>query len=340
MKGFLHIRVWFILCGSLLWAQEVLPITLWALPQAVSPAQVGILEGRWRASAVHNFRRATSFLDYSTSWFGAEGRFLMGDMPAGAGGYFLSDVAGGLRTTKVMVSFAYEAPLGPKARYDHLRGGFTAGIVQRSIVPQDLYFEDQFDGRGFSLPGTEVPVRAAIWHADYGIGALYYRTRKVPGNVELVPFIGFSASRLNRPALGFFAQRTERLSRLWQGYGGARLYTRSPFEFAMSVHYLRANQSTWVGGSALVEFVLYEGGYWHTNPVGSVVVGAALRAQDQYALMAGFSLRKALYVGAAYSLLTRRQTTPTAFGGLQLTVGYQGGFSYRERGEAYPFPTF
>jgi type IX secretion system PorP/SprF family membrane protein len=339
MRDFYRILGWFILCGEVL-GQEVLPVTLWAMPQALSPVQVGLLEGRWRATAVHSFRRATGYLDYATSWFGAEGRFEIGEMPAGVGGYFMSDVAGGFRTTKVQVSFAYEAPLGPRARYDHLRGGFSAAVVQRSIVSQDLYFEDQFDGRGFSLPTSEVLVRSAIWHGDYAIGALYYRTRKVPGNVELVPYIGFSASRLNRPSIGFFVQSTERLSLFWQGYGGARLYTRSPFEFVGSVHYLRTSQSQWIGGTAQVEFVIYEGGYWHTNPVGSVVVGASLRARDQYALLVGFSVRRGLSVGAAYSVLTRRNTTPTAFGGLQLMVSYQGAFAYRERGVVYPFPNF
>ena len=89
-----------------------------------------------------------------------------------------------------------------------------------------------------------------------------------------------------------------------------------------------------------MEFVIYEGGYWHTNPTGSVVAGVSMRARDQYSLLAGFSLRKGLSIGAAYSLLTRRNTTPTAFGGLQLMVSYQGGFVYRERGETYPFPNF
>jgi hypothetical protein len=106
------------------------------------------------------------------------------------------------------------------------------------------------------------------------------------------------------------------------------------------VHHLRTNQSQWIGGTAQVEFVIYEGGYWHTNPVGSVVVGASLRARDQYALLAGFSVRRGLSVGAAYSVLTRRNTTPTAFGGLQLMVSYQGAFAYQERGVVYPFPNF
>jgi hypothetical protein len=108
MRDFYRILGWFILCGEVL-GQEVLPVTLWAMPQALSPVQVGLLEGRWRATAVHSFRRATGYLDYATSWFGAEGRFEIGEMPAGVGGYFMSDVAGGFRTTKVQVSFAYEA---------------------------------------------------------------------------------------------------------------------------------------------------------------------------------------------------------------------------------------
>ncbi len=93
MRDFYRILGWFILCGEVL-GQEVLPVTLWAMPQGLSPVQVGLLEGRWRVGAVHSFRRATGYLDYATSWFGAEGRFEIGEMPAGVGGYFMSDIAG------------------------------------------------------------------------------------------------------------------------------------------------------------------------------------------------------------------------------------------------------
>lgn len=339
MKGLLRILGWCIWCGSVL-AQEILPVSLWAVGQAISPAQVGLIDGTWRVQAVHSFRRATGFLDYGTSWVAVEGRFNLGDLPAGVGGYVVSDRAGAFRTTKLMVSLAYEAPLGARARYDHLRAGFAAGLVQRSLVVGDLYFEDQFDGRNFSLPTSEAVLQTAIWHADFAMGAMYYRTRKVPGNVELIPFVGFSASRLNRPSIGFYVRGAERLSLFWQGYGGARLYTRSPFEFTAALHYLRANQSTWLGGVGLVEFVLFEDGYWHTRPVGSVAVGAVLRAQDQYGLLAGLSLQKGLYMGLVYSLLTRKATTSTAFGGLQLMLSYQGGYRYRELGQTFPFPVW
>ncbi|MCX7606548.1 MAG: type IX secretion system membrane protein PorP/SprF, partial [Bacteroidia bacterium] len=245
---------------------------------------------------------------------------------------------GGWRTVKGMISFAYEAPLGPRARYDHLRGGVAAGFVQRSIEPTDLYYEDQFDGRSFSLPTAETFTRVSLWHADYAIGLLYYRTQKVPGNVELTPFVGFSASRLNRPSVGLLVREAERLSLFWTGYGGARLFTRTPFQFVGSLNYTRSNQSNWIGASFQTEFVIYEGGYWFTRPSGSVLVGAAMRARDQYALLAGFTLQKGLAVGVAYSLLTRRNTTPTTFGGIQLTMQYQLGYSYKERGTVYPFP--
>ena len=337
MKVWLHILAW---CTLLLrgWGQEILPIGFWAQPQALSPALVGLVDGRFRGQVVHAFRPATGFANFSSTWVGVEAPFTLGNLPAGAGGYFFSDVAGGLRLTKGMLSFAYEAPLGPRARYDHLRGGFAAGFVQRSLEPNDLYYEDQFDGRGFNRPTSESFERTSIAHADYGLGLLYYRTQKVPGNVELVPFLGGSVFHLNRPAIGFLVARAERLSLFWNAYGGARLYTRTPFQLVGSLQYARSNQSQWIGGNLLAEFVLYEGGYWFTKPVGSVLAGAALRARDQYALLAGLTIQKGLAVGLAYSLLTRRNTTPTTFGGMQVMLQYQLGYSYRERGVVYPFP--
>ncbi|MCX8111940.1 MAG: type IX secretion system membrane protein PorP/SprF [Bacteroidia bacterium] len=339
MKGYLHTQVWFILCGNLL-AQEILPVGLWSQPQALNPALVGLVDGKGRLRLTHMFRPATGFTNFTSTWVGVEVPFQLRELPAGLGGLFLSDVAGGWRITKGLFSLAYEAPLGSRVRYDHLRGGVYAGFVNRLIEPTDLYFEDQFDGVSFSRPTAENFSRTTLWHADFGIGLLYYRTQKVPGNVELAPFIGFSAARLNRPSIGFLVQDTDRLSLLWSGHGGARLFTRTPLQLVGTLIYARSNQSSWLGSSFLMEFVIYEGGYWHTRPLGSIHAGAALRARDQYALMAGFTLQKGLSVGLAYSLLTRRTTTPTAFGGIQLMMQYQLGYTYQERGITYPFPIF
>lgn len=339
MKGYLPILVWCILCGEAV-GQELLPVGVWSQPQALSPAHAGIIDGIARMNVSHYLRPATGFATFGSVWAGVEAPLRIRELPGGIGGLFVSDMAGGWRTTRASLSIAYEAPLGTRARYDHLRAGFSAGFVNRTIEPTDLYFEDQFDGITFSRPTTESFSRTTLWHADYGLGLLYYRTQKVPGNVELTPFVGFSVSRLNRPAIGFLVRDTERLSLFWSGYGGARLFTRTPFQFVGSLLYARANQSTLWGGSLLIEFVIYEGGYWHTRPSGSIIAGAALRARDQYALMAGFTLQKGLTAGLAYSLLTRRTTTPTAFGGLQLMLQYQVGYTYRERGTVYPFPIF
>ncbi|MEN3041171.1 MAG: type IX secretion system membrane protein PorP/SprF [Bacteroidia bacterium] len=330
---------WFILCDSLA-AQELLPTGLWSQPQALSPALVGLIDGKMRLNLSHQFRPATGFTNFSTTWISMEAPFRLGELPAGVGGLLLSDAAGGWRQVKAILNFAYEAPLGPRARYDHLRAGIYAGIVNRSVQPNDLYFEDQFDGITFSRPTTESFERSTIWHADVGLGALYYRTQKVPGNVEVVPFAGFSVARINRPSIGLLVQNTARLSLLWSVHGGARLFTRSPLQLVGNVVLSRSNQSSWIGGGILAEFVIYEGGYWHTRPVGSIIAGASLRARDQYALTAGFTLQKGLCLGLSYSLLTRRATTPTAFGGLQLMMQYQIGYTYRERGIVYPFPIF
>ncbi|MCS7297348.1 MAG: type IX secretion system membrane protein PorP/SprF [Bacteroidia bacterium] len=331
--------MWFIFCGEGR-AQEVLPIGLWSQPQALSPALVGLVEGKGRVCFTQQFRRVTTLANFSSVWAGVEVPFMLKELPAGIGGFFLSDVAGGWRTTRFAVSLAYEAPLGSRARYDHLRGGFTAALVNRSIEPTELYFEDQFDGLTFSRPTAEAFPRTTLWHADYGIGLLYYRTQKVPGNVEIAPFLGFSATRLNRPSVGFLVRQSDRLSLLWSGHGGARLFTRTPLQFIGSFVFNRANQSSWIGASLLMEFVIYEDGYWHTRSVGSILAGASLRAGDQYALMAGFTLQKGLAAGLAYSLLTRRTTTPTAFGGIQFMMHYQIGYRYKERGVVYPFPIF
>ncbi|MCS6895623.1 MAG: type IX secretion system membrane protein PorP/SprF [Bacteroidia bacterium] len=339
MKAYSLILGWCILCGRLA-AQELLPIGLWSQPQALSPAMVGLIDGKARLSLTHQFRPPTGFTNFSTTWMGIEAPFQLGELPAGVGGLLLSDAAGGWRTIKAVLSFAYEAPLGSRARYDHLRGGLYAGFVNRSIQSTDLYFEDQFDGITFSRPTTETFDRTTLWHADMGLGVLYYRTQKVPGNVELVPFAGFSVARLNRPSIGILVQDAARLSLLWSIHGGARLFTRAPLQLVGSVLLNRSNQSSWIGGSLLAEFVIYEGGYWHTRPLGSVIAGGTLRARDQYALTAGFTLQKGLSFGLSYSLLTRRATTPTAFGGLQLMMHYQIGYSYRERGTVYPFPIF
>ncbi|MEN2992815.1 MAG: type IX secretion system membrane protein PorP/SprF [Bacteroidia bacterium] len=339
MKVWLRILAWCIWCTKGL-AQELLPLGFWAQPQLLNPALTGVMDGQFRFSATHQFRPATGFADLSSTWAGVDFPFRLRELPAGGGSYVLIDRAAAWSTYKLGAGLAYEAPLGPRVRYDHLRAGISAAAVNRRVEPSDLYFEDQFDGRGFGRPTQEGFGNLSQWHADISIGAIYFRTQKIPGNTEVAPFLGFSVSRINRPAVGLLVRRSERLSVFWCVQGGARLFTRTPFQIAASLLYARANQSEWLGGSLLAEFVVYEGGYWFTRPLGSILAGAVLRARDQYALVAGFTLQKGLTVGLAYGLLTRRTITPTAFGGIQVMLQYQLGYNYRERGTVYPFPPF
>jgi len=314
----------------------------YANPVTINPAFAGLMEGDWRINAGHRWRRATASENLQTSVFGADYRIDNRYLEGGANLFLANDQVPGISTTWALLSLAYEAPFGDRVRYDHLRAGFQAGIVARSLGTANLTFEDQFDGIGFVGVSEDENVLANMNQIvpDVSAGLMWYRTQKIVGNVEMLPFVGFSMSHINRPELGFSDSELERQNLRYDLNVGGRLLTRSAFEFHGNVLLTSQNESTQGTFNLFTRIVFFENGILFGRHKASLMVGGSWRPGDAGVAYVGFEYEKRITLGAAFDFYTGNEAyINNAFGGLHVNFCYLIG-QRRYRGSSLPFPFF
>lgn len=122
----------------------------------------------------------------------------------GIGGVILSDVAGSgsLRSNKVYGSLAYHQQLGLSSL---LSAGFNIGWANKRIDATKLKFPDQFDGKFFDNPVTDVILaNTSVSYMDVqaGMNYAYFPQENVYINA------GYSMQHVNRPKETFFNDNT------------------------------------------------------------------------------------------------------------------------------------
>lgn len=338
-----HIALIGVLCGffvTQLQAQDPNFSLNYANPVTVNPAMAGLMEGDYRFNAAHRWRRATATQDYHTSLLSADMRIDNRLMEGGLNLLVATDEVPGLRTNNAQLTFAYEAPLGTKVRYHHLRAGFQAGIIQRSLLTDDFFYEDQFDGLGFNLPTSEAYPNLSIISPDVSAGVLWYRTQKIVGNPEFNPFAGFSIQHLNRPQLGFYERGREKANMRYTVQAGGKIRTRTPFDINFNGVYALQNHSQQLTFNLFARYVFYENGITFGRHKASVMLGGVYRPGDAVIGYAGFEFKKTFSFGMAFDFYTADDPfTRNTYGGLHMMASYNIGFN-KYRGSALPFPFF
>lgn len=343
-KLFLILIVWF---GNLS-AQDPNTSLLYSVPTAISPTMAGLVEGKARFAFSHRLRRATDHVAYNTSMFCADVPFAFNQNVYGSqgsrGGASLlasTDFVKGMNTTQFQLSGAYEVPLGVKTRYHHIRGGFQAGLIQRKLVQPDLYYEDQYDGTGFTLPTSEEFANNSKMNFDAAIGAMWYRTQKIKGNPELNPWLGFSVHHITRPNLKFTYEKAERLSLRYTVHGGVKFRTRSPFDANLNLLYVRQNNSNSINISLFGRWVFYERNVWFSDEKADLMVGSVIRPGESVAFYVSSSFLRTYTVGFGYDLLTNKnkKLPSNAYGGFQFMISYLLGGKDFEK-SYLPYPIF
>lgn len=118
----------------------------------------------------------------------------------GVGGVLLNDVAGsgGLRSTKIYGSLAYHQMLGNSSL---LSAGFNVGWANKRIDQSKLKFPDQFDGKFFDNPFTNVSLtnnNVSYMDVQAGMNYAYFPREDIYINA------GYSIHHVNRPKETFF----------------------------------------------------------------------------------------------------------------------------------------
>jgi Type IX secretion system membrane protein PorP/SprF len=178
---------------------------------------------------------------------------------------------------------------------------------------------------------------------DANIGLLWYRTQKIRGNPEIMPYAGVSFQHINRPRMGFVVRESDRTSLRYTLQLGARITTRTAFEFNVNTVLARQNNSFQATVNAFTRVVLFENGILFGRHKGSVMGGVVWRTSDAVNAYIGFEFEKYMTLGMAYDFYYKPNKadpfTNNVFGGVQLVYSYLIGHK-RFREPSLPFPFF
>jgi len=319
-------------------AQDPSSPLLYANPQTVSPSMAGLVQGSAALNLSTLVRRATEDVNYNTSMLSLDVPIRSKLLQGGTGILLSTDKVAGFRTSNFSASFAWEAPLGVKARYNHLRAGIQAGFIQQTLDQNYYTFADQFTGTGFGNTTNE-PIATASTNSiapDFSLGLLYYRTQKIKGNVELNPFFGGAIQHFNRPNLSYVGVYDA--SRKYNVQIGGKLRTRTPFDISSSLIYSVQNNSQLYAWTTFLTFTFFENNVLFGKEKAALMIGSTVRLKDAISPFLGFNYQNIFSFTAAYDIVVASTpTVPTSYGGFQMMISYRIG-STKYKKQALPFP--
>lgn len=176
-------------------------------PLSTNPANTGFLPSSdYRLGAHYREQWASVPVPYKTMSIYGDFQFMRNLIPSGwmgLGGLILQDVAGSgsLSSTKAYASLAYHQMIGSSSL---LSAGFNLGFATKRINSSALRFGDQWDGKFFSRPTSEILLNNSIGYFDLQAGLNY---SFFPTD-NLYFHGGFSMHHLNKPKESFFQQNS------------------------------------------------------------------------------------------------------------------------------------
>lgn len=223
MKKIIYILTFGLTCTTAYSQGDTHYSQFYSVPLAINPATAGIMEGTARA-----------ILDYRTQWSSVTtpwrtmafaGDFKFGeDEESGNffnGGIFIhNDKAGDsqFKTGLYNLAFGYTVKTGKTA---YFTSAIQGGLIQNSVVYDDLYWETQYNGHKFdtSLPTEEVNTgKAAFNRLDLSIGLHYFN--EVSDNTSL--FFGVAGNHLLAHNVSFTPNLKDNIFRKIVGHGGGQ----------------------------------------------------------------------------------------------------------------------
>jgi type IX secretion system PorP/SprF family membrane protein len=205
MKSRYLIYIATILCSSLR-AQDFHLSLYDSGPLFLNPAMTGLIDTKFRLHTQYrNQWSSVAFKPFTTA-------LLSGDAAKGKWGYGGQIInmragIGNYNAFQAMGSVAYYAPID-KEKNHSLSFGLQAGVTQKSVRPDNFYFDSQYtsrDGGSFDrgIDDQENLSRISQILPQLNAGFLYYYSRQ---QARFNPFFGVSGFNLTRPKETFFDQ--------------------------------------------------------------------------------------------------------------------------------------
>ncbi len=297
-------------------------------PLTLNPAQTGLTQNDWRATA--NFRSqwySATKTPYISGSVAFDMPLLRGKLPEGDAlgigvlGLYDRSGPGGLQNTTVGLSLAYHKALGADKRHT-LSLGVQGYMVQKSIRFDKLVFEDQYNP---AMPGIATGTTERLGSADhtypeFNAGLMY--TGRI--NEKTTLYGGVAYYHLTRPEEKFLdgAAALKINSRFTAHLGGAIEMNEFTVMYLSAMYQQQGPTSELLAGGA-VGFVMNPGHHEYTrNTV--FYLGGWYRYGDAIAPYVGFEWSK-MKIGFSYDVtMSNAQRMTNGQGGYELSLIYNG----------------
>jgi type IX secretion system PorP/SprF family membrane protein len=312
------------------WAQDVHFTQYFTSPLTLNPAQTGLTQNDWRASA--NFRTqwyTVSNNPYMSGTVAFDIPTLRGKLPEGDAlgigvlGLYDKSGTGGLQNTTVGLSVAYHKAFGMDKQHT-LSLGVQGYMVQKSIQFDKLIFGDQFDPNqpeGY-LKGTSAENfgNADLTYPDFNIGLMY--SGRVAEKATL--YGGFAYYHLTRPEEKFLQSGTavKINSRFSAHLGGSFEMNENTVMYLSAMYQKQGPASEFLMGGA-VGFIMNPGHDEYTRNT-IFYLGGWYRYGDAIAPYVGFEWSK-MKIGFSYDVtLSSAQNMTGGQGAYEVSLIYNG----------------
>lgn len=311
-------------------AQDVHFSQYFSSPLTLNPAQTGLIETDWRASA--NFRSqwyTVSNNPYQSGTVSFDMPVMRNKLPEGDAlgigvlGLYDKAGSGGLQNTTLGLSIAYHKALGVNKQHT-LSLGVQGYLVQKSINFDKLVFGSQFDPSNPTnyLPSGEDFSNADLTYPDFNVGVLYSGRL----NDRSTVYAGFSFYHLTRPEEKFLNGSSSeglKINSRYSGYlGGSFQLNENVVAYVSTMYEQQGPAWEYLIGGA-VGFVMNPG---HDEFTKNTVfyLGAWYRYADAIAPYVGFEWSR-MKIGFSYDVtLSSAQAMDKGQGAYELSLVYNG----------------
>lgn len=311
------------------WAQDVHFTQYFTSPLTLNPAQTGLTESDWRASANYRTQWYTvSNNPYMSGTIAFDIPTLKGKLPEGDAlgigllGLYDRSGAGGLQNTTVGLSVAYHKAFGMDKQHT-LSLGVQGYLVQKSIQFDKLIFGDQLNA---NIPGGVITTTgeqfgsADLTYPDFNAGIMY--SGRVAEKATL--YGGFAYYHFTRPEEKFLNSGTavKINSRFSAHLGGSFEMNENTVMYLSTMYQKQGPASEFLLGGA-VGFVMNPG---HDEFTRNTIfyLGAWYRYGDAIAPYIGFEWSR-MKIGFSYDVtLSSAQNMTGGQGAYEVSVIYNG----------------
>lgn len=315
-------------------AQDIHYSQFYAAPLLLNPALTGVNEGNYRANIIYRNQWNSVTTPYSTPYASFDmNHVLFNPGQKGVlslGGLLFSDMAGTGSFTNftVMGSIAYLFYISDRSFFSV---GIQPGYVQKHFDPNDLTFEEQFNGTTPSPDQSngENFTTTSIQYFDINAGIFF--ESHASDNLDI--YIGAAESHLSQPNESFYniATNSNGTSNALQMkttvHGGMRIGLSDSWNLIPSAIFLLQGENQEINAGLTAETKvgdvthIFFGGYYRVNDAAIAILGG------EY---------KKVRLGFSYDVnISSLQSASNNQGGFEISLQYTGLFPKKKQSDKF-----